>query len=54
MTDHLALLFLSVAVVLGLIAVAVGPRPGYQIALIVGAALAIVALVIVLTQGVTA
>jgi hypothetical protein len=54
MTDHLALLFLSVAVVLGLIVVAAGPRPGYHVALIVGAAPAIVALVIVLIQGVTA
>jgi hypothetical protein len=54
MTDHRALLFLSVAVVLGLIAVAAGPRPGYHVALIVGAALAIVALVIGLIQGVTA
>lgn len=54
MTDHLAMIFLAVAAVLGFVAVAMGPRPGQFPALVVAAALAIVSLVIVLLQGVTA
>ena len=54
MTDHLAMVFLSISAVLGFLAIVAGPRPGYRTALIIAAALAIVALVIVLLQGVTA
>ena len=54
MTDHLALLVLTIAAVLGFLGLAVGPRPGYHVAIIVAAALAVLSLLIVALQGVTA
>lgn len=54
MTDHLALLILAIAAAVGFIALAVGPRPGYHVALILAAAGAVLAMLVVLIQGVTA